>query len=1175
MRLGEEQGQEKLEKLLDVLELTEKNREIAEKYLSWDQPGFEGLLEQVERQDFSKLEKTDLSAEWEYRSYCQKRNYKEPYGRFVKFAAAVGGATAYYVVVRHGYSNVNSIREYLTTEQAVAMRAEGIAWNSFRVSGVLEGLEQKDPQVLKRAMDLCWHQYDNAKSLVAAAALYYRKPAAGFLQSVISAERERAEETKELTAFMEENLTSSLSNVFMDEPTEEDLSVMISFLKESSVNDPFPQEIVEILRKHQTSDYLKNLLAGEAFLSIEHSKLFEAFLRLAIAMDVEKKKTSVLDMCLKIGGQGWFFKHIEVLEDTMPMPKEDYVLWCLHHCKFGSPVKRVVKNEPDVVRRLISKVSTEDYQQLLAMTKNMNLMLYQELTANGYGDFRRKLAEELTECYKAGRQEAMHYLLGEAELQVLYPYVKVWRNTWGYHVKIFQKIRELKQNALEIQMYRRAVVLEGLCMRNGYFNFYYSGTYKKPGRGVIEEVVEVFEIEKLPVSYQLDCLSGLYDGFYQESDKNNFMDACVEILQKKESWKEEFPVLVKEGSALVRYLCVRVMDTQWQFYKDALLSCAEDSSKMVREILAAVYISHKEWEPEIEQMLGSKKSKEREMAALVLKHWGVTHYKEAFEAALAKEKSKKLKEFLEDCLGVSSISAEEKKERSEQDLIKAVLKGGRKRKIAWVYEKPLPEVHKLDGTLAAEDHLAAIMVCYVDMNTLGYNRDAVQLAESLDKKELAHFVNMVFSRWMEHGAQAKLRWVLYAASIHGGEEIIPVLHTQIQEWPKAARGAIAAEAVKALALNGSPTALLLVDQISRKFKFRQVKSAAGEALDYAAKELGISRAELEDRIVPSLGFDEKMERTFDYGTRTFKVILTAALELEVYDGNGKRLKNVPAPGKKDDPLKAKTANDAYKLLKKQLKTVVTNQKMRLDQTLSSERRWSVEKWKELFVKNPVMHQFAMGLVWGLYEDGALKETFRYMEDGSFNTVEEEEYTLPETGLIGLVHPIELDEESIAAWKEQLEDYEIIQPVEQLSRPLFRLTEEEKKSGELTRFGGKLLNGLSLSGKLQNMGWYRGSVQDAGGYYTFYREDGEIGVELEFSGCFVADENEEITVYGAQFYKAGTVARGSYVYDTIKEEDHYRLGEVSPRYVSEIILQLSKATASSTEQLEYPACKNRR
>ena len=455
--------------------------------------------------------------------------------------------------------------------------------------------------------------------------------------------------------------------------------------------------------------------------------------------------------------------------------------------------------------------------------------------------------------------------------------------------------------------------------------------------------------------------------------------------------------------------------------------------------------------------------------------------------------------------------------------------------MAWAYEAPFSEVHKTDGTLAGEEILQALLVSYADMGTPGVNADAGRLAAQLNPSELAAYMEELFGKWLEAGAEAKKKWVLYATSIHGRERMAPVLYRQIQEWPEQARGAMASEAVKALALNGSAEALVLVDQIARKFKFRQVKAAAGEALSYAAEQLGISRDELEDKIVPSLGCDEKMEQVFDYGTRVFRVYLNPSLELEVFDGDGKKLKSLPAPGKRDDGEKAQAANNAFKLMKKQLKTVVGNQR--------------------------------------LYEEGALKATFRYMEDGSFNTVDEEEYELPGEGLIGLVHPIELDQEAVAAWKEQLEDYEVTQPIEQLERTVYRLTEEEKGETELTRFGGKLLNGLSLSGKLQGMGWYRGCVLDGGGYYTFYRKDGDIGVELDFSGVFVGDENEEVTVYEAVFYKAAQAHGGDY--GVIKKEDKYRLEEVKPRYFSEIVYQLAKATASSQEQLPYPECKDRR
>lgn len=243
-----------------------------------------------------------------------------------------------------------------------------------------------------------------------------------------------------------------------------------------------------------------------------------------------------------------------------------------------------------------------------------------------------------------------------------------------------------------------------------------------------------------------------------------------------------------------------------------------------------------------------------------------------------------------------------------------------------------------------------------------------------------------------------------------------------------------------------------------------------------------------------------------------------------------------------------------------MKTTVASQKQRLELALSTAREWEVEAWKLLFVKNPIMHQFAIGLIWGMYEDGRLKKSFRYMEDGSFNTEEGDEFFLPAQGKIGLVHPVELDGQSKIAWKEQLADYEIVQPFEQLDRAVFAMTEEEAGTQELTRFQDKTVNDMVLGSRLFVLGWYRGSVQDAGGFDTYYREDKEIGlgVELHFSGSFVGYSNEDVTVYDARFYKAGTIARGSYVYDEADKDKALFLREVPARYFSEIVWQLGKA-----------------
>ena len=80
-----------------------------------------------------------------------------------------------------------------------------------------------------------------------------------------------------------------------------------------------------------------------------------------------------------------------------------------------------------------------------------------------------------------------------------------------------------------------------------------------------------------------------------------------------------------------------------------------------------------------------------------------------------------------------------------------------------------------------------------------------------------------------------------------------------------------------------------------------------------------------------------------------------------------------------------------------------------------------------------------------------------MEDGSFNTQDGDAYTLQEGVNISLVHPVELSETEKKAWKEQLADYETIQPIEQLDRDVYRVMEDEKDTKRMERFGGSVLN----------------------------------------------------------------------------------------------------------------------
>lgn len=1188
MNLSEERNYQKRMELWEALGLTQANTQLAERYLEMSQPEQKDLLWQAERQDFSGIGRGERSKFLAYLEHLRKRERTQERARLLRLLAAIGGSSFGFLT---GWGAIpNAYEGVLEKEQALACWAEVRVSSSmllYRLADLIDDQKaaQGEPELYLKAMDLCWGGTGKGKILLAAAYLHAVAPDVDLY--IKAAKKEPAQRsTEEVLPWLLRTLCSRLPELFMGNLTSAQEEELTRFVQESRPDEPLPQAVSSILKSGAYSKDSLTFLAAITFLAIEHSDRFLVFYRLLMAVHLE----TTLDVCLGSTmttdwTKTWFYKHMAQLEEILPVPPAAYIRWCITR-KMEGALKRMAASHPDEIQRSLAQLSAEEYSFVLRQIQSGNPGLYRTLSASSVVTMREKAVDAVVNIYQTGREEARRYLLGTANLSEVLPFAAAWQGNgnaayYYWNTQLCQDIQRLrKQEGANAQTYKRALVLEGLNRRPGYFCNYYcnpeakrpSGANKDLDRNDINEILQIFTEEGLAFSSQMEVLACIYESYWSETKKTHFINESVwAVARRKNEWETEIVRQAREGSAILRFLSIRVLDLRYEEYKETLLACAGDSAKQVRELLQAVYASHRLWEPELKAMLDSRKSQEREMAALTLKAWGAETFREELANALAKEKSKKLQELLQEMLGVQGEKASpQAAPDTAEEVAAALLKGGKKRKVAWAF--PLCEVHKKDGTPVDESYLSALFVAYADMGTPGISKEAGRLAAELDEGELAACVTQLYDKWLEEGAPAKKKWVLTAFSLHGGEGMTSLLYHQIQEWPKNARGAMACEAVKALAINGGSTALLLVDQISRKFKFRQVKAAAGEALLAAARQLGISREELEDRIVPNLGFGEDLSQTFDYGPRSFRVVLTPALELEITDESGKRLKNLPAPGKRDDEKKAKDASAAFKLLKKQLKTVTANQKLRLEQALSALRLWTAPRWQELFVKNPVMHQFAIGLIWGRYEDGSLRETFRYMEDGSFNTVDEEEYTLPADGLIGLAHPIELSGEVLTAWKEQLSDYEVTQPLAQLERDVYRITETEREAFELTRFGGILINGLSLSGRLQNQGWYRGPVEDGGVFQTFYREDGAFVAELEFSGSFIGDENEEVKVYGVCFYRAGHAKRGGSIYDVTTSANRCVLGEVSPRYFSEIVLQLTRATAGSEERLDYPACK---
>ena len=997
--------------------------------------------------------------------------------------------------------------------------------------------------------------------------------------------------------------------VFGNSFTEEEMGRIKNYILQGEVAGPVPGDIVSLLSGKNLNENSLKTFVSMAVANYRLSPVIFRFLKACLCCPQMER---VLDVMYSVPCRKNMGRELIRWRLDFSLDDQRFIRW-LGNRRTGQDARGGEASPAEKALREMTKLAPLSYleayktaQTLIqdrlveAAKQGRDPLFYKQkllpLLGNDKQNYQQKILEQIVPSEDAQLQAlSKDFLNGAVEIGALYPQeAKLQGRSYAnISAPLLSYLRVYGQD----DFYERAAAYLGLrCME-----YTLSAFCRKENSFSAEQMKAFFAAMKrggLDILHRLKVGAVIYDSYTGNSvDKRKVLEEVFgqELKENREETLRGFQM----APVSCRIIGVALLARDWTENRRELFAYLGESSKQVKEELVKVYAAHEESLPELLEVLkNSKKSAEREMAAAVLgKYRGISAHLTELAEICEKEKSKKVADLIREILRANGAAAAGAGETSDggnrnasgkltaQDYVRECHKGGKKRTLAWItegYAEAMPAVHTLVitpgqdgekreiGEAASEEYLQAILLSYSSMPTPGVCPEVRLLTEGVDQRELAGFMDVVYERFLEKGAEAKKKWVLYAAAIHGGRGIVAKLKAKIDDWAEHSRGAMAAEAVKALTLNEDPMALLTVDGIARKYKFKQVRKAAQDAMAYAAEQLGLTVEELADRIVPDLGFDEKMERRFDYGARSFIVRISPDLELEVRDESGKKLKSLPAVGKSDDATKAEAALSEFKELKKQMKATVKNQALRLELALSLDRRWTVENWKRLFVKNPVMHQFAISLIWGYYEKDVLQQTFRYMEDGTFNTAEEEEYDLTGEGYVGLMHPVEMDAETIAAWKEQLSDYEITQAVEQLGRPVFRISEEEKGLRHLERFGGKILNGLSLAGKMTGLGWSKGTPEDAGIYYSYDRWDADagLGAVLCFSGAYIGDENDEVTVYYASVYSIKDRGSIGWRYDIKKDEKAICLDKVPQRYLSELIYQLTKATASSTETDEH-------
>ena len=395
-----------------------------------------------------------------------------------------------------------------------------------------------------------------------------------------------------------------------------------------------------------------------------------------------------------------------------------------------------------------------------------------------------------------------------------------------------------------------------------------------------------------------------------------------------------------------------------------------------------------------------------------------------------------------------------------------------------------------------------------------------QVKAACTAQSMADFSWDCFSAWLNASAPSKAGWALLSLGLFGTDDTARKLTPFIRAWPGEAAHARAVTGLDVLAAIGSDVALMLLNGIAQKVKFKGLQDRAAEKIVAVAEARGLSAEELEDRLAPDLGLDEQGSMVLDFGPRAYKVGFDESLKpyvREWAEGKaGARLPDLPKPKKTDDEELAKGATERFKLLKKDVRTIASQQVLRLELAMCARRRWSATVFAQFIADHPLVRHLVRRLIWGVYamptdtigegEDaenivasygGVLQGCFRVSEDGQYTTAEDDPFALPEGEQfkIGLPHALELPAHQAAEFGQLLADYELLQPFAQLGRDTYTLSDAERSADTLSRWKGvKVPTGKILG--LSNNGWRRGPAQDGGCIWTYDKPaDGKRSLEL--------------------------------------------------------------------------------
>lgn len=320
------------------------------------------------------------------------------------------------------------------------------------------------------------------------------------------------------------------------------------------------------------------------------------------------------------------------------------------------------------------------------------------------------------------------------------------------------------------------------------------------------------------------------------------------------------------------------------------------------------------------------------------------------------------------------------------------------------------------------------------------------------------------------------------------------------------------------------TGLYQLSVLKIKIKYRQALALMDKSLRTAAQREGLTIDELDEMGIPGFGLDK-----FGYGEETLgeyaAIIQIAgfhAVELNWRKAD-KIQKSVPANVKEHYSQELKDIKGNIK----DIKSMLSVQKDRLEGLFLKELQWTFDVWQERYLNHPVVGVFAQKLIW-CFAFGSSRE-LALMNDGRLETVDGNDISLDvHEAKVSLWHPITSSVAQIKAWRNRLQLLQLTQPFKQAHREVYLLTDAEKNTDVYSnRYASHIIKQHQFNALAAVRGW-KFSLQgcwDGGDEMATIRLPkfnisaefwvngiGEYGQDTTESGVFLYASTDQVRFY---------------------------------------------------------------